>query len=105
MHRGEVWTLRDERYASKARPVVVVQSDQVSFDSVVVCLFTTFDSSTVSTRILIPAAQGNGLTKDSYVMTEKLASISSDELGSRIGVLTKEQMSEVARGIRQVLAL
>lgn len=27
--RGEIWTLRDDRYASKARPVVIVQSDEV----------------------------------------------------------------------------
>lgn len=29
MRRGEAWTLRDDSYASKARPVVVVQSDEV----------------------------------------------------------------------------
>ena len=27
--RGEIWTLRDDRYASKARSVVIVQSDEV----------------------------------------------------------------------------
>ena len=27
--RGEIWTLRDDRYASKARPVVIVQGDEV----------------------------------------------------------------------------
>jgi mRNA-degrading endonuclease toxin of MazEF toxin-antitoxin module len=27
MKRGEVWTLRDDAYASKARPVVIVQAD------------------------------------------------------------------------------
>ncbi len=30
MRRGEVWMLRDDSYASKARPVVVVQSDEVA---------------------------------------------------------------------------
>jgi mRNA-degrading endonuclease toxin of MazEF toxin-antitoxin module len=25
--RGEIWTLRDEGFASKARPVVIVQDD------------------------------------------------------------------------------
>jgi mRNA interferase MazF len=46
MKRGEVWVLRDDEYASKARPVIVVQSDET-----------------------------NGLKKDSYVMTEKLITI------------------------------
>jgi len=31
MRRGEVWTLRDGRHASKARPVVIVGSDEVQF--------------------------------------------------------------------------
>ena len=33
--RGEIWTMRDDLYASKARLVVIVQSDSMSrFDSV-----------------------------------------------------------------------
>lgn len=27
MKRGEIWTLRDNHYASKARPVVVIQNN------------------------------------------------------------------------------
>ena len=39
MKRGEIWTLRDHNYASKARPVVIIQSDEhPSFDSVILCL-------------------------------------------------------------------
>lgn len=45
MKRGEIWTLRDREYASKARPVVIIQSDKHdSFDSVILCLFTTYKS-------------------------------------------------------------
>ena len=45
MKRGEIWTLQDRNYASKARPVVVIQSDKHdSFDSVILCLFTSFES-------------------------------------------------------------
>lgn len=41
MRRGEVWTLRDDGYASKARPVVVVQDETVAeFDSIILCLLT-----------------------------------------------------------------
>jgi len=65
MRRGEVWTLRDDRFASKARPVVVVQSEEVDFNSTVVCLLTTFDSSEVPTRVLIRADESNGLLSDS----------------------------------------
>ena len=39
MKRGEIWVLRDEGYTSKPRPVVVIQSDEITqFQSVVLCL-------------------------------------------------------------------
>ena len=48
MKRGEIWTLRDRQYASKARPVIVIQNDAFdAFDSVILCLFTTYDSSKI----------------------------------------------------------
>ena len=49
--RGEIWTMRDDAYASKARPIVIVQSDEVGgFDSVVLCLLTSYDSSDILRR-------------------------------------------------------
>jgi mRNA interferase MazF len=46
MKRGEIWTLRDEGYAGKARPVIIVQAElEASFNSLILCLFTTFESS------------------------------------------------------------
>lgn len=41
MKRGEIRTLQADGYASKPRPVVIVQSDAVDrFDSVITCLLT-----------------------------------------------------------------
>ena len=54
MKRGEIWTLKDRNYASKARPVVIIQDDKHNtFDSVILCLFTTYDSSDMDTRVYI----------------------------------------------------
>ena len=54
MRRGEIWTLQDRNYAAKARPVVIVQNDSYnSFDSVILCLLTSYDSSDISTRVPI----------------------------------------------------
>ena len=51
MKRGEIWTLQDRQYASKARPVLIIQSDkQDVFDSCVLCLFTTYDSARIKYR-------------------------------------------------------
>ncbi|MDR0605769.1 MAG: type II toxin-antitoxin system PemK/MazF family toxin, partial [Bacteroidales bacterium] len=53
MKRGEIWTLRDYNYASKARPVVIIQSDNYLFDSVILALFTSYKSKTIVTRLKI----------------------------------------------------
>lgn len=106
MRRGEVWTLRDDRYASKARPVVIVQSDEVAgFDSVVLCLLTSYDSSGIPTRVPIEPSEGNGLIKKSYVMTDKIASVGRGLLGCRIGMLAEDEMEAVSRQLAVVLGL
>ena len=106
MRRGELWTLRDGAYASKACPVVVVQSDEVSgFDSVVLCLLTSYDSSDIPTRVRVEPTAGNGLALTSYVMTDKIASVSRGLLGKRIGVLSEDDMAEVSRQLLVVLGL
>lgn len=64
MKRGEIWTLQDKHYASKARPVVVIQSDKHdSFDSVILCLFTSYESGDISTRVRIEPSSENGLQR------------------------------------------
>ena len=106
MKRGEIWTLRDDGYASKARPVVIIQSDNVNnFDSIILCLFTTFESDQLTNRVFISADSTNGLKKDSYVMTEKIITVDKRELGERIGKLTASQMKDIADQLVVVLGL
>ena len=67
MKRGEIWTLRDRQYASKARPVIVIQNDAYdNFDSVILCLFTTYDSSEIEVRVPVIPTPENGLHDLSY---------------------------------------
>ncbi|MBQ9058347.1 MAG: type II toxin-antitoxin system PemK/MazF family toxin [Atopobiaceae bacterium] len=85
---------------------LVIQSDELdSFDSVILCLFTTIDSSTVDTRVFIPAAETNGLHKDSYIMTEKIITVNKDMLGNCIGVLSDEEMNAISNQLRKILNL
>jgi mRNA interferase MazF len=106
MKRGDIWTLQDDGYASKARPVLVVQGDSIdSFDSMVLCLLTSFESDHIRTRVRIDPTEENGLQKVSYVMTEKLVTVRADELGMRIGVLTREQMWEVSVQLASILEI
>ncbi len=106
MMRGEIWTMRDDLYASKARPVVIVQSDEiVGFDSVVLCLMTTFESSDMPTRVRVEPSEENGLDRTSFVMADKIASVSRNMLGKRIGILERDRMDEVAEKLALVLGL
>ena len=47
----------------------------------------------------------NGLSKTSFVMTDKIASVSRDMLGKRIGVLEDAYMDAVSCSLRIVLGL
>mgnify|MGYP000609116068 CR=1 FL=1 len=106
MKRGEIWTLQDRNYASKARPVVVIQSDKHStFDSVILCLFTSFESDDINTRVCVKPSAENGLQKVSYVMTDKIVTVDKEMLGSRVGILSKEDMIAVSEQLKVILDL
>jgi mRNA interferase MazF len=104
--RGEIWTLRDGGYASKARPVVIIQSEQEhSFDSVILCLFTSYKSNHIETRVKIEPDAANGLNKTSFVMTDKLITVDKKLLGAKAGNLTEEQMIEISRQLAKILGI
>ncbi len=106
MKRGEIWSLQDKHYASKARPVVIIQSDKHnSFDSVILCLLTTYDSDGIETRVPITATAGNGLMKDSYVMTDKIVTVDKSALGIRIGMLSEKEMKAISKQLEIILGL
>ena len=106
MKRGDIWTLHADGYASKPRPIVIVQSsDMMLFQSVVTCLITSYDSTAVPTRIRIEPADTNGLKKTSWVMTEKIVTVNQDLLGTKIGELPSEAMHEISRQIAHILGI
>ena len=106
MKRGEIWTLQDKNYASKERPVVIIQSDGYNaFDSVILYLFTTYKSSNIGTRVLVKSSAGNGLNMDSYVMTDKIVTVNKNTLGELIGTLSDEDMASISEQLKIILGL
>jgi mRNA interferase MazF len=106
MKRGEVWSLQDDNYASKPRPVIIVQDVlETEFDSVILCMLTTYDSENISTRIRIDPSKTNGLKKTSYVMTEKLLTINRKRLGIKIGELADQEMHTISGQLAKVLGI
>ena len=75
------------------------------FESVALCLFTTHDNASAPTRVRVEPSAENGLERTSFVMTEKIASVSRDMLGKRIGVLENDYLEQVSRALMTVLGL
>lgn len=106
MKRGEIWVLRDDGYATKPRPVVIIQSDKVvQFQSVILCLLTSYDSSDVPTRVRIEPTPENGLTKTSWVMTEKITTVPKSMLHQKIGSLSIDDLNSISTQLAVVLNL
>ena len=106
MKRGEVWTLREDGYASKARPVVIVQGKIGGVLTLSYCASSLpSNSSSSETRVLIESSSSNGLRKQSYVMTDKILSVAREALGEQIGILSERQMHDVSKQLALLLEI
>jgi mRNA interferase MazF len=105
MKRGDIWTLQDDAYASKPRPVVIVQGNLDDLDSVILCLLTSFERTASASRVRVDPDGANGLNKVSYVMADKLLTVRKGRLGDKVGELTDKQMHEVSRALASVLQI
>ena len=98
--------MSDRQYASKARPVVIIQNDAFDiFDSDILCLFASFDSSQIEIRVPVTPSPENGLHTLSYVMTDKIVTADKAMLGDKIGVLSDTDLALIAEHLRKILAL
>ncbi len=104
--RGEVWSVSAGGYASKPRPAIVVQSDDVQgVGSTILCLLTSEKNDAVNTRIEVDPSKENGLEKTSYIMTDKIVSVRRESLGQKIGKLEKKHIALMNQSLKDVLGL
>lgn len=107
MRRGEVWTASaGSGYASKPRPVVIVQDDR--FDAtgwVTVCALTTDLTEAPLFRLRVEPAELNGLHVLSSLMVDKLTTVPRYKLGAHIGRLSDEDMVRLGRAVLVFLGL
>ena len=105
MKQGEIWTLQGEGYASKPRPVLIIQGAHIDdFNSVALCLISSFSADNPM-RVRIEPSSTNNLNKISYVMVDKIYSAPKDELGKHIGKLTNAEWIAVAKALNILLQL
>ncbi|HEX3862737.1 MAG TPA: type II toxin-antitoxin system PemK/MazF family toxin [Stellaceae bacterium] len=107
MKCGEVWTASGGRnYASKPRPVIIVQDDR--FDataSVTICGFTTDPTEAPLFRLQIEPTEANGLDVPSRLMVDKITTVPRHKLERQIGRLAKTDIIRLDRAIFVFLGL
>ena len=106
MNRGEIWTAAGGVYASKPRPVVILQDDRFdATDSVVVVPLTTYIIDATLARVPIAADALSGIAQDSYAMVDKLTTVRRTNLGATLGRVTASQMVEIERTLLVFLGM
>jgi mRNA interferase MazF len=107
MKRGELWTMAGgPAYASKPRPVVIVQDDAFTArDSVTVCLITTDPADLNVFRIAVDPTAENGLKATSRLMVDKVTTVPKSRLGQCIGRLADDDLLRLNRSLLVVLGL
>lgn len=100
MRRAELWTASGGRhYASKPRPVLVVQDDRFdATDSVTICPLTSDDTEIPLLRIRLDGPE-TGLTQPSWIMVDKLTTMPRSKLGERIGQVSDTDMLALSRAL------
>lgn len=106
LKRGDLYFVKPPGFVGKVRPAIIVQADKYNADppSVTVCLLTSnlVDS---KLRVRVDPAAGNGLTKSSHVMIDKVMSLPIDRLDNRIGAVTGSQLEAISASLREWLDL
>jgi len=105
--RGDVWTAAGgEHYASKPRPIVIVQDDRFSAtSSITICAFTSDPTDAPLFRPAIEPSETNGLRVISRLMVDKITTIPKTKLGARIGRLADKDLVRLNRAMMIFLGL
>ena len=107
MTRGEIWTVGGASdYAGKPRPAVILQADHFAgTSSITMCGFTTDPTDAPLFRLRIEPSTENGLRTVSWLMIDKITTISKQKLGARIGRMRDDELVRVNRAVLVFLGL
>jgi len=105
--RGEVWTAAGGKdYASKPRPVVIVQDDRFdATNSITICAFTSDPTDAPLFRLAVEPSDANGLRVTSRLMVDKITTTPKAKLGTRMGSLADDDMVRLNRAMMIFLGL
>jgi len=107
MKRGEIWTVSGRGpQVGKPRPAVIIQDDRFeTTQSVAVCGLTTDPTTSPLLRVaVVPTAQ-NGLRQPCQLMVDRITTLPRARVGTRIGQLEPEIISELNHALLIFLGL
>jgi mRNA interferase MazF len=107
VRRGELWTAAGgTHYASKPRPVLVVQDDRFdATDSITICPLTSDPTEIPLLRIRLHPESGSGLAQPSSIMVDKLTTMPRSKLGQHVGKVSDTDMLTLTRALVVFLGL
>jgi len=107
VRRGELWTAAGgKHYASKPRPVLVVQDDRFdTTDSITICPLTTDPTEIPLLRIPLIPGTDIGLDQPSSLMVDNLTTMPRSKLGERIGAVSDTDILALSRSLVVFLGL
>ena len=108
MKRGDVVVVAARgAYTGKPRPALVVQSDlfNATHQSVTLCPITSDCLDAPLFRIPLPPGERTGLKSASQIMVDKIVSVPSSAVTSRIGRCDARELEAAADALRQWLEL
>jgi mRNA interferase MazF len=107
MRRSEIWTLAGGLdYASKPRPVIILQDDRFDgTDSITICGLTTDKTDAPLFRLPVVPNERNGLRLPCQIMVDKITTVPKTKIGRRLGKLDDVDMMRLNRAAIVFLGL
>jgi len=108
MRRGDIVTVAATGDFGKPRPAVIIQGDTLnaaSAASTIVALMTSHLRDAPLLRLTIEPEVSNGLEKTSQVQTNRIVTIRTEKIGTKIGKLNDQQQVELNRLLALAIGL
>jgi mRNA interferase MazF len=106
VRRGEIWTAAGGVYATKPRPVLIIQDDHfAATDSVTVIPMTTTAVDAPLLRIPVDPTPTNGLEQPSQLMVDKVTTTRRSSVQKRLGILASTDLLRVERSLLVFLGM
>ena len=100
LKRLEIWTAAGgPDYASKPRPVVILQDERIPTESITICGLTSDPAEVPFYRPKVEASATSGLVEASRIMVDKITTLPRRKLGRRLGKLSPVEAGELRQAI------